>query len=223
MISLDRDPHSSSGLRVLLCDDHVLVREGLAVLLEQQPGWRVIAQADDGSEAVRLAVALNPDVAVLDVAMPGVSGIEAAERLRSTCPTVRIVALSMYGDAYHRQRMSSAGAQAFVLKNEAGSELLHAIRAVLRGQTYLSASLRNGWAPQPERDFASEHGRLSTRERDVLRLLAEGQRTKEIAKTLGLSPKTVETYRSRISLKTGADTLADLVKFAIGAGVVSAE
>ena len=211
------------ALTLLLCDDHTLFREALAVLLEQRAGWRVIGQAGDGDEAVRLAVDLTPDVAVLDIAMPGVSGIDAAQRIRDARPGVHIVALSMYGDDYYRQRMLCAGAQAFVLKNEAGGELIQAIEAVLRGETYVSAALREGTAPQSQCSGQLAQVKLTPRECDVLRLLAEGQRTKEIAKAMAISPKTVETYRNRITLKVGVETLADLIKFAIRAGIVSVE
>ena len=178
------------ALTLLLCDDHTLFREALAVLLEQQAGWRVVGQAGDGAEAVRLAVELTPDVAVLDIAMPGISGIDAAQRIRDARPGIHIVALSMYGDTYYRQRMLCAGAQAFVPKNEAGGELIQAIEAVLRGETYVSAALREGTVPQPQPQYGGPlaHAKLTPRECDVLRLLAEGQRTKEIAKAMAISP-----------------------------------
>ncbi len=131
------------NLTLLLCDDHALFREGLAALLVQQAGWRVVAQAADGAEAVRLAAELKPDLAVLDVAMPEVSGIDAAAGIRDASPATRIVALSMYGDEHYRQRMFAAGAGAYVLKNEAGAELVKAIHAVLRGETFISPSLRS--------------------------------------------------------------------------------
>jgi DNA-binding NarL/FixJ family response regulator len=213
-------------LTILLCDDHRLFREGLAaLLLQRQPAWQVVAQAGDGDEAVRLAGDLAPDVVVLDVAMPGTSGIEAARQIRAQSPHTRIVALSMYGDAHYRRRMLAAGASAYVLKNEAGADLVAAIQAVLRGETFISPSLtapsdhpasEAGGRRSPDLDFAS----LTQREREVLGLLAQGRRTKEIAGELGISPKTVETYRGRIMLKLGVDTLAGLVVFAVRAGVV---
>lgn len=210
-------------LTLLLCDDHRMFREGLAGLLQQEPGWTVIAQAGDGEEAIRLAEELEPDLAVLDVAMPGLGGIEAAEVIRSRSPRTRIVAVSMYGDLHYRKRMLAAGAAAYVLKNEAGADLIAAIHAVLRGETFISPSLAS---PSQDRDgLRSERcpdldeAALTGREREVLGLLVRGRRTKEIAAELGISAKTVETYRGRLMLKLGIDNLAGLVKFAIRAGI----
>ena len=205
---------------LLLCDDHTLVREGLAALLRQRTDWKVVAEAADGGEAVRLAVLLKPDVAVLDVAMPGMTGIEAAEAIRAGAPATRIVALSMYGDAVHRRGMFDAGASGYVLKNEAGAELLAAIDAVLRGETYVSPALSGAAPTPPDAAPQGDRARLTAREREVLRLLAEGQRTKDIAAQLGISAKTVETYRSRLGHKLGIETLAGLVKYAIRKGIV---
>jgi DNA-binding NarL/FixJ family response regulator len=214
-------------LTLLLCDDHSMFREGLAGLLQQEPGWTVIAQAGDGEEAIRLAEELEPDLAVLDVAMPGLGGIEAAEVIRSRSPRTRIVAVSMYGDLHYRKRMLAAGAAAYVLKNEAGADLIAAIHAVLRGETFISPSLAS---PSQDRDALRsercpdlDEAALTGREREVLGLLVRGRRTKEIAAELGISAKTVETYRGRLMLKLGIDNLAGLVKFAIRAGIAPLE
>jgi DNA-binding NarL/FixJ family response regulator len=204
---------------ILLCDDHTLVREGLAALLRQRTDWTVVAEAADGREAVELATRLQPDVAVLDVAMPRMSGTEAAVAIREAAPATRIVALSMFGDAMYRRGMFEAGALAYVLKNKAAADLLAAIDAALRGETYLSPTLAE-LAPRLDPGTGeTEPIDLSRRELDVLRLLAEGRRTKEIAEQLGISPKTVETYRSRIGHKLRLESLADLVKYAIRAGL----
>lgn len=214
-------------LTLLLCDDHRLFREGLAGLLQREAGWAVIAQAGDGAEAIRLADALKPDLAVLDVAMPGLGGIEAAEAIRVRSPRTRIVAVSMYGDLHYRKRMLAAGAAAYVLKNEAGADLIAAIHAVLRGETFISPSLaspsRRGDALASERCPDLDQAALTGREREVLGLLARGRRTREIAAELGISVKTVETYRGRVMLKLGIDNLAGLVKFAIRAGIAPVE
>jgi DNA-binding NarL/FixJ family response regulator len=214
-------------LTLLLCDDHRLFREGLVGLLQQEPGWEVIGQAGDGAEAIRLADALKPDLAVLDVAMPGVGGIEAAEAIRVRSPRTRIVAVSMYGDLHYRKRMLAAGAAAYVLKNEAGADLIAAIHAVMRGETFVSPSLAS---PSQRRDSLQsercpdlDQAALTGREREVLGLLVRGRRTKEIAAELGISAKTVETYRARLMLKLGIDNLAGLVKFAIRAGIAPME
>lgn len=210
-------------LTILLCDDHALIREGLAALLERKSGWQVVAQAGDGGEAVRRAGELQPDLAVLDLAMPRVSGVEAAAQIRTVSPGTRIVALSMYGDEHYRRRMLGAGAAAYVLKNDASTELVAAIEAVLRGETYVSPTLRDQAPPQPQRSVALDLGRLTARERDVFHLLALGRRPKDIAEALGISVKTVETFRGNLMLKLGVSNLAELVKAAIRAGIVGIE
>ena len=208
---------------VLLADDHVLFREGLAVLVGQTTDWHIVGQASDGAEAVRLVEALRPQIAVLDVEMPQMNGLEAARRIRRVSPATRIIALSMYGDVHYRDRMFEAGASGYVLKNEAMDDLVAAIETVLRGERYVSPVAESAAPPGPQRSVELDKGTLSDRERDVLRLLAAGQRTKEIAERLGISAKTVETYRSRIMVKLGIDNLPGLVKFAIRAGLVLPE
>lgn len=204
---------------LLLCDDHTLVREGLGALLRERTDWTVVAEAADGPEAIALAARFQPDVAVLDVSLPNLSGIDAARAIRTAAPATRIVALSMFGDAIYQRGMFEAGALAYVLKNRAGADLVAAIDAALRGETYISPELEQ--PPLGSRVGAAnaEGAQLSGREREVLRLLAEGCRTKEIAEQLEISPKTVETYRSRLCHKLGIDTLAGLVKYAIRAGI----
>lgn len=213
-------------MTLLLCDDHQLFREGLAALLAQQrPDWRILAETGDGEEAIRLAEALRPDIAILDLALPGLSGIEVAGHIRQRSPDTRIIALSMYGDSQYRRRMCAAGATGYVLKNEAGSDLLMAIETVLRGERFMSPALTAGSSEptrggrSPELDYAT----LTGREREVLRLLAEGRRTHEIAVGLGISVKTVETYRGRLMLKLGIDSLTGLVLFAVRAGIIVAD
>ena len=204
---------------LLLCDDHTLVREGLAALLRERTDWTVVAEAADGPEAIALAARLQPDVAVLDVSLPNLSGIEVAKAVRTASPATRIVAMSMFSDTIYQRRMFEAGALAYVLKNRAGADLLAAIDAALRGENYLSPDLVES-SPGSKPGVAEADGPpLSRRERDVLALLAEGCRTKEIAEQLEISPKTVETYRSRLCHKLGIDTLAGLVKYAIRVGL----
>lgn len=204
---------------LLLCDDHTLVREGLAALLRERTDWTVVAEASDGPEAIAMVARLQPDVAVLDVSLPNLSGIEVAKAVRTASPATRIVAMSMFGDAIYQRGMFEAGALAYVLKNRAGADLLAAIDAALRGETYISPDLMEP-SPGTRPGVAEAHGpQLSRRERDVLTLLAEGCRTKEIAERLEISPKTVETYRTRLCHKLRIDTLAGLVKYAIRAGL----
>jgi DNA-binding NarL/FixJ family response regulator len=211
------------SLTILLCDDYALLREGLAALLARQSGWQVVAQAGHGDEAIRLAGELQPDLAVLDVAMPGISGIDAAIQVRRISPQTRIIALSMYGDEHYRRRMIDAGAGAYVLKNDASSELVAAINAVLRDETYVSPTLRDQASPHLQRSIELDIEKLTAREREVFRLMAVGRRPKDIAAALGISAKTVETYRARVMLKLGIDNLADLIKVAIRAGVIDIE
>lgn len=205
---------------ILLADDHVLFRQGLAVLVGQRTDWRIVGQASDGEEAVQLVEALRPQIAVLDVEMPRLNGLEAARRIRQMSPVTRIIALSMYGDVHYVERMFEAGASAYVLKNEAIDDLVVAIDTVLQGRRYVSPGAGSAAPTGPQRSAEVDKSALSERERDVLRLLAAGQRTKEIAEQLGISAKTVETYRSRLMLKLGIDNLPGLVRFAIRAGLI---
>jgi DNA-binding NarL/FixJ family response regulator len=206
---------------ILIADDHRLFRQGLAALLREQPGWEVVAEAGDGEEAVQLAATLKPQIAVLDVEMPRADGVEAARRIRQASRDTRIVALSMYGDAHYQERMKEAGASAYVLKNEAIDQLVDAIKAILRGEAFLGPAVVRRDAVVGLRSAQLDKGALSAREREVLRLLAEGKRTKEIANLLGVSPKTVETYRTRLMHKLGIDNVPGLVRFAVRAGIVS--
>lgn len=206
----------------ILADDHVLFRQGLISLLDAQPQWRVVGEAGNGEEAVRLSEALKPDIVVLDIEMPGINGIEAAEKIRRASPESKVIALSMYSDAHYQRRMFEAGVAAYVLKTEAVDDLIRAVRAALAGEQFVSpAAGQPTGGPASSRSADIDKQRLSTRELEVMRLLAEGRRTKEIAAILGISAKTVETYRSRIMLKLDIDNLPGLVRFAIRAGIVS--
>jgi len=210
-------------ITVLLADDHVLFRQGLELLVREQGDWEIVGEAGDGAAAVALAEAHRPQIAVLDVEMPGMNGIEAARRIRQVSPETRIVALSMYGDTHYKRRMFEAGASAYVLKNEAIADLVEAIQAALRGERFVSPTAKPTRTTVARRSAELDQRVLSDREIEVLRLLAEGRRTKEIAEVLAISAKTVETYRSRIMLKLGIDNLAELVKFAVRAGITSTE
>jgi len=171
---------------ILLADDHLLFRQGLAALLRSQVDWEIVGEAADGEEAVRLAVALRPRIAVLDVEMPRIGGIEAARRIRKASPETRIVALSMYADAHYQERMFEAGALAYVLKNEAIDDLVDAINGALGGQPFVSPAIMRRGSAVALRSAKLDKAALSAREQDVLRLLVEGKRTKEIAHILGL-------------------------------------
>jgi DNA-binding NarL/FixJ family response regulator len=206
---------------ILLADDHLLVRQGLSALLGAQDGWEVVAEAGDGAEAVRFAEAFKPQVAVLDVEMPRMGGIEAARAIRRVSPNTLVVALSMYSDLHYLERMREAGASGYVLKNEAFEDLIDAIHAVLRGVPFVSSAALRRDPAAGLRSAKLDQELLSDREREVLRLLAEGKRTKEIAESLAVSPKTIETYRLRLTKKLGIDNVPELVRFAIRAGLVS--
>lgn len=208
---------------VLLADDHALFRQGLALLVGEQADWEIVGQAADGEEAVRLAQTLQPRIAVLDIEMPRLNGLEAARQIRQVAPATGIVALSMYGDPHYQQRMFEAGASAYVLKNEAMDDLVAAIEALLRGERFVSPAAAGAPPAAPSRSVQLDKASLSERELDVLRLLTTGMRTKEIGVALNISAKTVETYRSRIMLKLGIDNVPGLVRFAIRAGIILPE
>lgn len=208
---------------LLLADDHVLFRQGLAALLRNHGRWNIVGEASDGAEALQLAQCLQPDIVVIDISMPGMSGIEATPLIRDAAPNTRIIALSMYGDIHYRDLMFKAGATAFVLKNEAVGELIDAIESALRGKRFVSPAINQQGALRLGRGGPLDKRALSEREIEVLRLLAKGHRSREIAGILGISDKTVETYRGRIMLKLGVSNLADLVKFAIRTGITSTE
>jgi len=206
---------------ILLADDHLLFRQGLSALLSEQPDWEIVGEAEDGAKALELAQQHRPDVVVLDIAMPKMSGIEAAQAIRKTSPNTRIVALSMYGESHYVDQMFEAGASAYVLKNEAIGELVRAIQAALRGARFISPAIVQNEALTYKGNLQNEKPSLTKRETEVLRLLADGLKTREIAETLNLSVKTIETYRARIMTKVGINNIAGLVKFALKAGITS--
>lgn len=209
------------SISVLLADDHQVVRDGLKTLLEKQADLRVVGLAGGGRESVSEAARLQPDVVVLDISMPDMSGIEAARRIRVSRPEARIVMLSMHSDAEHVYRALEAGATGYLLKDSAGAELVAAIRAVHAGRRYLAGQVSElvvaGYLG--ERRGNSPLESLSRRERDILQLIVDGRSNREAAEQLSLSVKTVETYRSRMLQKLGIDNVADLVKFAISHGI----
>jgi DNA-binding NarL/FixJ family response regulator len=208
-------------IRVLIADDHGVLGEGLRSLIEAQAGLEVVGLARDGRDAVRRALAMQPDIVVMDNAMPVLNGTEAARMIRARSPRIRVVMLSMYSDSVHVQRAFQAGAGGYVLKASAANEVVRAIRTVHGGRRYLSAPLADALLER----MASEHAedplsRLSARERQVLQMIAEGRSIVAIAGVLSLSRKTVETYRARMMAKLDLGDLAALVKFAIRHGVV---
>jgi len=207
----------------MLADDHAVVRYGLRALLELS-GVEVIGEAADGREALRIAEEYKPDVAILDVAMPGLNGIDAAAVLRERCPHTRIVFLSMHSDVEHVHRAFAAGASGYLLKGSASEEIVAAARAVLLGRRYLSRELAHLDRARGERsDEPGPLDRLSARERQVLQLVVEGHSSARIAELVNLSPKSVDTYRSRLMKKLGVSDVPALVKFAIQHGLTPAQ
>jgi len=207
-------------IRVLLADDHAVVRDGLKVLLQQSADINVVGEADDGREAVRLAQQLGPDVVIMDIAMRDLNGIEAARLVREKCPATRVVMLSMHSNSEHVHRAFEAGATGFVLKDSAGKEVVSAVRAAHGGRRYLSRAIEALEASAPLRSGrTSPLESLSARERQVLQLVVEGRSSAQIAAAIHLSPKTVETYRGRLTTKLGVRGVPALVRFAIEHGI----
>ena len=207
-------------LRVVLADDHTIVREGLAALLGHSPGIEVVGTASTGLEAVRAARTLAPDVLVTDISMPDLNGIEATRAIRERDERVAIVVLSMHSSSEHVARAFAAGANGYVLKDAASEEIVAAVRTVASGGRYLSQELEDD-ATTPRTSSNSPLASLSARERQVLQLVVEGRSSAQIALQIHLSPKTVETYRSRLMKKLGVADLPALVKFAVQHGVTA--
>ena len=206
-------------LRIVLADDHALVRQGLRALIEAEPDLKLVGEAGDGESAYREAVRLRPDIVVMDVSMPGLGGAGATQRLKETCPEIHVVALTAYEDGGYVRQLLEAGASGYVLKRAAAHVLIEALRTVAAGGIYLDPSVAGhvvkGYVrPHPERDLAE----LSPREADVLRLLALGYSNKEIAARLEISVKTVETYKARGMEKLGLGSRVDLVRYAVEQG-----
>ena len=213
-------------IRIILADDHAVVREGLHYLLDIQQDLEVIDTVADGRQAIDRCTQLKPDVVVMDIAMPVLNGIEATHQIRDACPETRVVILSMYATREHIYSAFQAGAQGYLLKESAGREVAEAVRTVHNGQRYLSPRITemvvDGFLQMQEESVdKSPLGKLSVREREILQLVVEGKSNTEIAQTLFLSPKTVETYRSRMMEKLGINDVPNLVKFAIQHGLTT--
>jgi DNA-binding NarL/FixJ family response regulator len=212
-------------IKILIADDHDVVAEGLRFVVEAQPDMTVIACVQESREAVRLAIESNPDVVLIDHAMPFLNGTEATQIILNRCPRTRVVVVSMYSNQIHVVRALQAGATGYVVKKSAAKEVVAAIRTVHGGGRYLSPELVDFVIDQAARKVTVKDPleRLSSRERQVLQMLAEGQTVANIAGALALSPKTVETYRSRMMEKLEIHDFASLVKFALQQGVTPLE
>lgn len=209
-------------IQVLIVDDHGVVRAGLRALVEAQPDMEVVDEVGSGEGAMRLAREYAPDIVIMDVELPGMSGIQAASGIRQTCPRTRVLALSMYDEEGLVQAMMHAGAAGYVVKDALGEELMTAIRAVHAGRSYINASLGTGPNDgEDQQEGSISHEKLSDREQQVLELLALGYTNQEIGKQLNVSHKTVGPYRRRLNEKLGLYTRADIVHFALRAGLLT--
>jgi DNA-binding NarL/FixJ family response regulator len=215
-------------ITVFLADDHAVVRDGLRALLDAQEDIHVVGDAADGLEAARQVEELRPDVVIMDVTMPELSGIDATRRIHQTCPAVRVIMLSMHDTIEHVFRALKAGAQGYVLKESAGAEVIEAVRTVYEGHRYLSQKITD----QLVNDYVEQRGTvgfpdpvttLGPRELEVLKLVVAGHTSAQIAGQLALSAKTIDTYRVRIMRKLGVKNVTDLIKFAVIHGLISLE
>ncbi len=214
-------------VRILIADDHRIVRQGLCTLLEAEPDLKVVAQSEDGRSTVRLARELGPEVIIMDVAMPDLNGIEATRQIVTEMPQVKVIALSMYADRRFVINMLKAGASGYLLKDCAYEELVRAIRVVLAHKTYLSPGVTDivvkDYVQGGPQEGASVFALLSPREREVLQLMSEGKSTNQIADCLHVSIKTIETHRQQVMHKLGIHNVAGLTKYAIREGLTSLE
>lgn len=215
------------GIRILLADDHKIMRDGLRSLLEQLPGVEVVGEAENGRMAVGMVRDRAVDLVIMDVGMPDLNGIDATRQVMATAPRVKVLALSMHSDKRYVGEMFRAGASAYLLKDCAFEELADAIEVVLAGRAYISpqiaGSLVREFVSHPATDERSPYEILTPREREVLQLLAEGKMVKQIAAHLNISSKTVETHRHQIMNKLNVSNLAELIKYAVREGLTSIE
>jgi DNA-binding NarL/FixJ family response regulator len=209
-------------LRILLADDHTVVRQGLRKVLEERPDWEVVAEAGDGREAVRQAEAAKPDVAIIDVAMPLLNGIETTRQIARRVPTTRILVLSMYADEAYVTQILQAGATGYLLKDSADVDLIHAVAAVAEGKSFFSPAIArvmlDGYVRGDK--LTDRYESLSEREREIFQLIAEAKTNKEIASLLNVSPSTVETHRAHIMEKLDLHSAAEIVLYAVRRGVI---
>ena len=212
-------------MKILIADDHTLVRQGLRKILESQEGWEVVAEAGDGREAVQQAIQLRPDVVVLDLAMPRLNGVEAVQQIERRAPGVRVLVLSMYADEAYVTRAVRAGAAGYLLKDSADADLIRAVTAVAQGKSFFSPTVARIILDEYGRQLAAKgvtdrFDTLSEREREVFQLIAEGHTNKEVAELLHISPATVETHRAHIMEKLDLHSTAELVLCAVRKGVI---
>ncbi len=206
--------------RILLADDHQVVRRGFGLILSAQPGWEIVGEAANGREAVELTERLQPDLVVMDVSMPELNGIEATRRIAEFAPRCRILALSMHRDAVYVREILRAGAHGYLLKDASDQDLVDAVRAISNGQGYLSPAVSDAVLSDYRKHVTDPIDLLTSREREVLQLIAEGKTNKEIAQDLNLSVYTVDSHRSRIMEKLNLHSAGELIRFAIRNGLI---
>jgi DNA-binding NarL/FixJ family response regulator len=214
------------SIAVFIADDHTVVRDGLRLLIETQSDMKVVSEASNGREAARQVLRTKPDVVIMDIAMPELNGVEATRQIHENCPATKVIILSMHSSSEHIFQALKAGAHGYLLKESAGMEVISAIRVVHSGKRYLSDKINDQMIDEYilNREIVetgSPLSKLSSREREILQLVVEGKSSADIAQTLFLSPKTVETYRSRLMQKLGISDLPGLVKFAIQHGITT--
>ena len=213
-------------IRIVLADDHIVMRNGLRLLLERQPDFEVVGEAADGRQTVEICDGLRPDVVVLDIAMPNLNGIEAARQISAKLPHTAIVILSMHSDEGYVLRALKAGARAYLLKDSAETDLINAIRVVTEGKAFFSPAISKMLVDDyvrrlQQRGVEDSYELLTTREREILQLLAEGKSNKEVANVLSLSLYTVETHRGNILQKLNLHSVPELILYAVRKGVIS--
>lgn len=217
---------SDSIITIFLADDHTIVRQGLAKLLEVEPDLQVVGEAENGREAVSKVEALKPDIVLMDIAMPMLNGIEATRQIKKICPQTRVIILSMHSHDRYINELFSLGASGYLLKNSNGTDIIKAIHAALKGDTYLSPSISRrviedyvSMKKKSPQEFL--YSQLTNREREVFQMIAEGRSTREISDILCVSPSTIKTHRSNIMEKLKMNNISQLIQFAIRLGIVN--
>ncbi|HLH37884.1 MAG TPA: response regulator transcription factor [Bryobacteraceae bacterium] len=206
--------------KILLADDHVLVRQGFKMILSAQPDLQIVGEAGNGREVLELAEKLQPDLVIMDVTMPELNGIEATRRLADVAPRARVLALSMHKDAVYVREILRAGARGYLLKDSADSDLIAAVRSIAKGEAWLSPAVSDAVLTDYRRHVTDPLDLLTSREREVLQMIAEGKTNKEIATSLNLSVYTVEAHRGRVMEKLNLHSTGELVRFALRAGLI---
>jgi DNA-binding NarL/FixJ family response regulator len=215
-------------VRLFLADDHTIVRQGLAKLLDAEPDIEVVGEAENGREAVKKVKALQPDVVIMDISMPLLNGIEATRHIKKAVPQARVIILSMHAHDRYISELLRIGASGYLLKDATGRDIIQAIHAAMRGDTYLSPSISRrvveDYVSMKKNDSREDHySKLSNREREVFQMIAEGQTTNEISDILCISPSTVKTHRANIMEKLQIENITQLIKFAVRLGIVDTE